>query len=192
MNSVAQLFPAGHRLRLSLSTSYWPLAWPPPSPARLTIFTGASALILPVREPRDEDTGLEFFETPAVAPPLDKTILKPSDRNWRVVRDLALDESVLEVTKNEGTYRLDAIDLEVTNWTQERYRSVDDDFGSVSGEVLSQRGLKRGDWEVRTVTRTILTSTPTDFQIQADLDAYEGNKRVFAKSWDKKVPRDLV
>ena len=31
--SVAQAFPAGHRIRLSLSTSYWPLAWPPPEPA---------------------------------------------------------------------------------------------------------------------------------------------------------------
>ena len=87
---------------------------------------------------------------------------------------------------------MDAIDLEVTNRTQEWYRSTNDDFGSVCGEVLSRRGLKRGDWEVRTVTRTILTSTLTEFQIQADLDAYEGKRRVFAKSWDKKVPRDLV
>ena len=192
MNSISQLFPTGHRLRLSLSTSYWPLAWPPPRPARLTVFTGVSALILPVREPRDEDVGLELFETPAIASPMERTILKPADRNWRVVRDLALDESVLEVTKDEGAYRLDAIDLEVTNRTQEWYRSTNDDFGSVCGEVLSRRGLKRGDWEVRTVTRTILKSTPTEFQIQADLDAYEGKRRVFAKSWDKKVPRDLV
>ncbi|MFW5830393.1 MAG: CocE/NonD family hydrolase, partial [Planctomycetota bacterium] len=28
LNGVAQRFPRGHRIRLSLSTSYWPLAWP--------------------------------------------------------------------------------------------------------------------------------------------------------------------
>lgn len=27
LNGVAQVFPAGHRIRLSLSTSYWPLVW---------------------------------------------------------------------------------------------------------------------------------------------------------------------
>ncbi len=33
LNEVAHRFPAGHRIRISISTSYWPLAWPPPAPA---------------------------------------------------------------------------------------------------------------------------------------------------------------
>src|SRR5260221_5273811 len=42
--------PAGHRLRLALSTSYWPLAWPSPEAGRLTIHFGA--LDLPERVAR--------------------------------------------------------------------------------------------------------------------------------------------
>jgi len=49
LNCVAQNFPAGHRIRLSLSTSYWPLAWPPPEPVRLSVHTGKSTLELPER-----------------------------------------------------------------------------------------------------------------------------------------------
>lgn len=30
MNEVAYRFPKGHRIRVSISTSYWPLAWPSP------------------------------------------------------------------------------------------------------------------------------------------------------------------
>src|SRR5699024_2501744 len=44
LNGMAQALPAGHRIRLSLSSSYWPLAWPPPRPVRLTITTGRSHL----------------------------------------------------------------------------------------------------------------------------------------------------
>src|SRR5690625_5769150 len=33
LNGMAQSFPAGHRLRVSVSTSYWPVVWPPPQPA---------------------------------------------------------------------------------------------------------------------------------------------------------------
>src|SRR5690625_5643930 len=34
LNGMAQSFPAGHRLRVSVSTSYWPVVWPPPQPER--------------------------------------------------------------------------------------------------------------------------------------------------------------
>lgn len=55
LNAVAQAFPPGHRVRLSLSTSYWPLAWPPPEPVTLTIHTGQSGLTLPVRPVAEDD-----------------------------------------------------------------------------------------------------------------------------------------
>ena len=34
LNHIAQVFPRGHRLRLAVSTTYWPLAWPSPQSAR--------------------------------------------------------------------------------------------------------------------------------------------------------------
>jgi len=192
LNDIAQVFPAGHRLRLSLSTSYWPLAWPPPEPVQLTVFTGASRLELPVRPPRAEDAELPAFAEPEGAVPLARSMIEPAHHNWRVIRDLATDESTLEVIKDEGTARLEAIDLEITNKTYEWYSSFDDDFNSLRGEVWAERALRRGEWSVRTVTRTVLTSSATDFHIQADLDAWEGDKRVHAQSWDKKIPRDFV
>ena len=55
LNDVAQAFPPGHRIRVAISTAYWPLAWPPPEPVTLTVFTGASTLELPVRSAAPED-----------------------------------------------------------------------------------------------------------------------------------------
>ncbi len=192
LNHVAQIFPEGHRLRLSVSTSYWPLAWPPPEPVRLALHLADCALELPVRVPREEDARLPAFGEPEGAPPIGVTTLEPSHHNWRVIRDLASDESVLEVIKDEGVVRFEDIDLEVTNRTRERYSSVADDFSSVRGEVYAERALRRAGWSVRTVTRTVLTSTPAEFHIQADLDAWEGDKRVHAQSWDRVIPRDFV
>ena len=53
-------------------------------------------------------------------------------------------------------------------------------------------GFARGDWQVETRTRTVLTSTETNFQLQAQLDAYEGSERVFKRSWRVTIPRDHV
>nr|WP_312748504.1 CocE/NonD family hydrolase [Candidatus Nitrospira neomarina] len=192
LNDTAQGFPLGHRLRLSISTSYWPLAWPPPEPVRLTVYTGVSRLSIPVRQPRTSDRQLRKFGEPEGAPPLATTLIEPERHNWRVIRDLAKDESTLEVVNDRGIVRLDDIDLEVQNNAVETYTYQADDFSSVRGETYWVRSFTRRDWSVKTITRTVLTSTPTHFHLRANLDAYEGDTRVYCTSWDQTIPRDYV
>lgn len=100
LNDIAQRFPAEHAVRLSLSTSYFPQAWPPPEPVTMTVTGGT--LTLPVRPPQDTDDELRDLGEPEIAPPTDVTVLEPGEDRWEVVRDLARDVSRLEVVKDEG------------------------------------------------------------------------------------------
>lgn len=193
LNAMAQALPAGHRLRVAISTSYWPLAWPPPEPVRLSVFTGSSKLILPIRPTREPDeVSLRPFDEPEGAEPISVTRLEPGDERWTVSRDLVGYQSALEVVKDLGVVRFDDIDLTVSRRAYERYSWVGDDFGSVRGETDWVMGFERDDWQVSARTRTVLTSTATDFELSAELDAYEGGKRVASYNWDHTVPRDLV
>ncbi len=193
LKHIAQQFPAGHAIRLALSTSYWPLAWPAPRPARLTVWPAESRLLLPWREPRQqEDAAVRAFADPEGAPPLAKTLLQPTQETWRVIRDLANDETMLEVIHDEGRYRIDDIDLEIAARVTERYGYSYGNYDSLSGWTEWQRSFKRGDWEVHTLTRTLLTSDPEAFRIRATLDAWEGDTRIYARTWDETIPRDLV
>ncbi|MFC0267638.1 CocE/NonD family hydrolase [Kushneria aurantia] len=193
LKHIAQQFPAGHAIRVSISTSYWPLAWPAPEPARLTLYPCECRLQLPVREPRpQEEAALPEFGPPQSAPGLATTTLEPGSEAWRVIRDLASDVNELEVINDEGRYRFDDIDLEIAGRVRERYRYTFGSYDSVEGITDWEREFRRGDWRVRTVTHTRLTSTPTDFRIRATLDAWEGETRVFSRNWDEVIPRDLV
>jgi hypothetical protein len=96
------------------------------------------------------------------------------------------------VVKDLGVVRFDAIDLALARRTDERYSWVADDVGSVRGEVTWMMGFARNGWKVETRTRTVLTSTITNFRLHAQLDAYEGEERVFAQSWRLTIPRDHV
>mgnify|MGYP006281587837 CR=1 FL=1 len=193
LKHIAQQFAAGHSIRLSVSTVYWPLAWPSPEPAKLTISPADSRLTLPVRQPRPaEEDALREFGEPEAGAPADVELVQPTQEGWTVIRDLANDRTSLEVFNDEGRRHFRDIDLEVAARVTERYTFSYANHDSLRGWCEWRRSFRRGDWEVRTVTSTLLTADAESFRIRATLDAYEGDTRVYARTWDRKIPRDLV
>lgn len=189
LNGMAQSFPAGHRLRVSVSTSYWPVVWPPPQPVRMTIHPEGSELLLPVR-PRPQEEISPVFGEPEGAEPLTTTQLVPGEQDWRVSRNLVDLTGRLDVVKGLGTVRFEDIDLEVSRNAHETYSFTGSDVHSVRGETLWDIGFARGDWSTHATTRTVLTSTATDFHLYAELDAWEGRERVHSQTWSTTIPRD--
>ena len=192
LNGIAHSFPTGHRLRISISTSYWPMAWPSPEPYTLTVYPKGSSLVLPGRKPLPKIDDRISFKEPEGAPGVETTIVKSPENNWIVQRDLAENSSTLKVIRNSGTRRIEDINLEIENRTKEWYTTVANDHESPRGEVITHRGYRRDDWHVQTRTRTVLTSDKTHFRIRAELDAYNNGHRFFSKSWDECVARDCV
>jgi len=192
LNHIAQNFPAGHQLRIAISSSYWPLAWPAPESTQIKVITGISKVFLPIRTPKESDNNLRSLGEAEAAAPLQKVTIEPEHHNWRVIRDLDTDVSTLEVINDSGIVNIEDIDLEMGRKAQEWYTYQNDDFNSVRGETRWDRSFKRGDWHIKTVTRTVLTSDNHNFFLHAELDAYEGDERVYSQNWDTVIPRDFV
>ncbi|MEU5842252.1 CocE/NonD family hydrolase [Rhodococcus sp. NPDC047139] len=196
LNGAGQVFPAGHRVRLSLSTSYFPLAWPSPTPTEVTIYTGGQ-LVLPVRPPREDDVQLRDLGEPEGAPPLEITPIEPGEHHWRTTRDLATGVSTLDILDDQGSFRIDETGTVIRYRTQEWFSFGGNDPNSVRGETRTLRRYERDDWRTEVRTRTILTSTPDEFVINAELDAFEldddhGDRRVHSQNWQRTIPRNLV
>lgn len=191
LNDVAQHFPAGHRLRVSVSTSYWPVAWPAPGQARLEVDFSGSRLELPVRESNAWDD-LESLGEPQGAKPSDTELIRPRDYGWNVNRDLAADRSTLEVKKDEGAVYIPDADVSMGIRTVERYSHVGNDYDSVTGETENYRALSREGWSVAVQTRTTLTSDSGNFYLHAEMDGYEGGRRVHSHNIDRTIPRNLL
>ena len=192
LNDVAQRFPAGHRIRLSISTVYWPLAWSPPESVQLTVWTGASRLILPCRTDTGNPVPEITFGEPVSSPGPRVTQIETPDHRWIVRYDLSSKLSELEVIDNRGIFRLDDIDLTVGAHSVERYTGYLGDFTSMQGRTEWIRSLSRGDWSIRTRTRTQLSADKENFYLLAELDAYEGDARVRCLSWRETIPRDNI
>ena len=190
LNDCAYAFPAGHRVRLALSTGYWPIVWPSPEPATLTIPAGTGSLALPVRRPRPEDAALPPFGPAECAPERPFTVLRPPRRGRRPAEtDTATGVTRVVSLRDRGAFRLNDIGLEHEGWGEDAHTVAEGDPLSARTETRRRVGYRRGAWSVRVETAMRLGASREAFRVEAELDAFEGERSVFRRSWDVSIPR---
>lgn len=194
LNDIAHAFPQGHRIRIGISTCYWPIAWPSPEVAIVTVRCGESALDLPVRPPRQEDGALRPFAAPgALRKKLQQLPLR------RVIEyDLTSNEAIYTVHSGGGEFggaslaRIEPIGMDLGYSLLRRHRISDTDPLSARTEFEQRAVLRRGDWSVRVESRTRLTATLEAFQFSADVEAFEGEETFAKRNWQLTIPRNMV
>jgi predicted acyl esterase len=166
LNDAGAMLPAGHRIRLALSTSYWPMVWPAPEPATVTIHGGS--LYLPVRVPRREDAAIAFAPVDS-APADNPATVRPGVVRWDRMGGLEI-----------GTH---------SRWDSQ----LDpDDPARASVEMHRTLTLSRTDWKIRVDTFLRMSSTREAFRVEASIRAFDGDSAVCSRDWDRTIERDLV
>jgi putative CocE/NonD family hydrolase len=191
LNEVGYAFPAGHRLRLAVSTAYWPMAWPSPLRVTLAIHTAGSSLTLPVRARRAEDAAVHFAPASA-APPPKRTATRPGEARRTIERDLATGESIYTVVRDDGASIIDAIGIETQYRKVVRYMIRDHDPASARMEIEQRYVNGSTGWNSCVETNTTVACSAENFMISARLRALEGEQEVFSRTWSESIRRDLV
>ncbi len=194
--ALASRIPAGHRLRLAISTSYWPIAWPSPAAATLTVCCGPSLLQLPERPPRPAvDAALAPFQEPEGAEPtaLVETRPRATDQSQdRIVEQLGEGRVTLQRTRDRGAWRTTDTDVAYDAQGELRFTIQAGDPLSAAQDFDLTTTLGRDGWNVRTQVHTHLHATAQEFVVQARLQAWDGDTPCFERDWDLRIPRDMV
>lgn len=191
LDDTAWRLPKGNRLRVSISTSYWPLIWPSPEPVTLTVLTAASFIDLPLRKGRRGEKAPSFAE-PEAAPAARVRVI---DKPWNQ-RELRVDQrsgrTEMHITDDFG--RTEILDHGLVTWACGR-----EHYSILPGDPLSARQFchwteerQRGDWKVRTETYSELTATRTHWLLTGRLEAFEGEEKILTREWNRKIKRKLV
>jgi hypothetical protein len=53
-------------------------------------------------------------------------------------------------------------------------------------------GIGRGDWQTRVEASGTMSATSENFHVTSRLEVFEGDQRFFFRTWDFKVPREVV
>ena len=188
IDQMAYRLAPGHRLRLALSTTYWPFLWPSPQPATLTLSAGN--LDLPVHQ---GSSGAEWAPPPAeTAPGWQHRVLRAGQASRRVETNLISGKTALVIHDDGGDMENLGHGLCSGETMSERWEIHPDDPLSAHATHIWEQRLSRGGWQVKTVAHAEMTATATHLRMQARLTAWEGETVIFTRAWDDEVPRRFV
>ncbi|MGW0464433.1 CocE/NonD family hydrolase [Streptomyces sp. NPDC003027] len=191
LNGIGHAFPPGHRVRLAVSSTYWPWIWPRPDAAGFTLDPAASHLILPVRRPTSDAVR---WDEPEQSAPLGVSVpatLEEPRPERLLVRDVAKGEWRLEVDPRYGGTRLYPDGLECGEDVLETYTI--EESGPLSARTRSDWSIRlhRPDlaWDVTVDTRSEISCDAEVFRTSDEVVCKEGGEVLFHRTWEKRIPR---
>jgi hypothetical protein len=184
--------PVGQRLRVAVAGAAFPVAWPPPAPVTLTLFHDAgrpSRLRLPT--PAGWVLAAEDLGT-GVSDPGSAEHLEGIPSTWRVERDELAGTTTL-VSEFGGGHRFPERDGLVFA-ADERFRvTAHDDWATAVAEGSAAYLVAWPDGPTVTADgRLVVASDAEAFTVTASVVATEDGAVVFERTWQERIPRDLV
>jgi hypothetical protein len=171
---TAHRFKKGNRIRVAITESLWPMVWPSPRPAVLSIETGASTVTLPIRPPEAVD------QTPPI----------PLIRD-RIEKQAATGSSQAVQAKSDADGRV-SIGSTGPGGNGCSASIKDGDPNSCVWKQQTRSVMKRGAVEITMESSFELTSTQEEFRLKESLRGLEGEMVVFNREWDQTIKRDLM
>ena len=78
-----------------------------------------------------------------------------------------------------------------TRHTHEQcFQILPEDPLSASATSTYVCNMRRGDWQIRTVSESTLSCDPNNFYLEASVVAWEGDKVINRRQWRKVIARD--
>jgi hypothetical protein len=192
LRSTAHRFLAGHRIRLSIASSAWPVVWPSPELAEFGLHLGGSSaarLVLPTVPAESPLPVPEFRTTPAGL--REVGAYRGERPAWQVTEDV-IDGSVTVITGEFGESLLP--DGRTTLYTGERLemtaRDADPAHARLHNEVVYR--LREEGSEILIEASGTIRTTATDFHMNVGLTIRLDGAPFFERAWLETIPRRLV
>ena len=187
LDACGYRFAPGHRIRLSISTAYWPTILPPPYDATLDIDLATIVLSLPLIGDHERiDVAAPAEDKPL---PTYETVAPGESKRW-VERDLQNGLTRYRIVDDGGLNRHPENGLAARDRREETWTIRQDDPLSMTGESRWTCVLLREGWETVTNCVSTLSCTASEWLITATVEAKHDGSPIFARTRSRRIPRD--
>lgn len=186
LDQIAYRIPTGHRIRVSISTAYWPLIWPSPEATQINISQGSIALPQRPTEGGDEVS----FLAPEAATPWKTEEIRSENHVRRNETDMVTGIQSLVIEDDFGETRDADHGLIRGSIARERWDIHPDDPLSARGACDWESKLERDGIVLRTRTQCTIKSDATNFHLTAKIEAWENDALIYTREESDTIPRD--
>jgi len=194
LNDIGHTFAAGSRIRIAISTAFWPIVWPSPRPVTLSLFTGASTLCLPAREPRSPDAEARTLAPPRHSRVHPTSILvnpEPCFTGFEIEENTGIQSFINQM--DSGTRRYDRHGWITSVKADYQYHIHPDDPTSACVDLTATETYGRqGQLDARIEAHQKMTCDETHFIIEATLNVFDSGKQLFSRQWNRRIARDGI
>ncbi|WP_445678882.1 CocE/NonD family hydrolase [Radicibacter daui] len=180
LKGVAYKFRPGRRIRVALSTTYWPMVWPEPSKGGITFYPEATSFLLPSM-PEAAVHQLKEFGPPVSAAPIPSEDLVPGTVSRIASWDAVTEEMRLISASERKTYKLG--ELTLGGRGGHGYSVMPHDGSSAKAYFESVQRYERPGWMIRLETRSDVFWEDGKLILKARYEAFENDTSVFSREW---------
>lgn len=177
MKSMAYVFPAGHRIRVDISSADFHNAWPVSKAAVNAIHRSrahSSRIVIPVAPEQAHKLPAPDLKPSPNPLPAPESVQKP---NYKVTYDL------VNQTVTVSTYTGPSGSATFTVSTRNPAEAV---MNATQDFLVS-----KSDMQVKVQAQCVTASDATSFRHLVDVEVTVNGKRHFNKSWSVQVPREM-
>ncbi|MEV7783579.1 CocE/NonD family hydrolase [Kitasatospora sp. NPDC088351] len=195
LSAAGHTVPAGHRLRLALSSAYWPWIWPTPGATGFGLDPSRSTLTLPARHLAADAGAVPLtVERPALPEPIHLHVTEPlTARPERLaLHDIGRHEWRVELSPATDGTRTHPDGLVRDEHSVTAYRVLTAAPLSAQARTDHSVRLERPDigWDTTVQTRTELRCDATHFIVHCHVSAFEAGSLLFTRDWHHRIPRE--
>jgi hypothetical protein len=194
LNHIAHTFAVGSRIRVAISTAFWPIVWPSPKAATVSLFSGKSTLCLPVRYPHAADANARPLPPPRHSRPHPTSKLidaEPGFIGFEVDGDTGMQSFTYR--SDSGTERYDRHGWTTSTRENYQYDIHPDDPTSASVDLTATQTYGReNQLDARIEAHQKMTCDETHFIVEASLVVFDGDEQLYSRQWNKRITRDGI
>jgi len=186
LDHMACTLAKGNRLRVAISSAYWPLIWPGPGAQEHNILGG----LISFSHIDTRATSTVSMPTPEAASPWQHRVVRESAHERRRSTDMATGIVTLDIVDDFGAAEDAEHGLIAGSIAREAWSIHPEDPLSAKGSTHWTQTMERGPWSIRTEARQQMWSDAEWFYQTAEVEAFEGDSRIFHREFSAKIKRD--
>ncbi|BDM63427.1 peptidase S15 [Shewanella sp. NFH-SH190041] len=186
---IAYIIPKGHKLRIAVSTAYWPLTWPCEYDATLKLNPTLSSITLPLNSTQTPTNRIPTYNRAIQFAGEQRT---PSNSERIIKKDHKTGITTLETYDDFGCQFFNSSQSEVQFDIHQFLSIHPQDPYSAKNDITLHVEMGRDGWRTGLNANYIMTCDHNNFYINAYWVTKHNNEVVFKKEFNEVIKRNYI